>query len=140
MTPIVRHFMTESPHTIGHDQPLERAHELMRAHCIRHLPVLKGGKLVGLVSDRDLHLVETMTTVDRSTTRVDEAMTQDVYCAQATDSLFDVADEMAQHKYGSAVIVDDTVVVGVFTTTDALRTLAELRTVNAAAFRRTART
>lgn len=140
MTPVVRHFMTESPHTIGYDQQLERAHELMRIHRIRHLPVLKGGKLVGLASDRDLQFVESIANVDRSATRVDEAMTQDVYCAQATDSLFDVAAEMAQHRYGSAVIVDKAIVVGVFTTTDALRVLAELRTVNSAALRRSART
>src|SRR5690242_1905417 len=57
--PTVDRYMTPSPHTIGQDEPLSAAHELMRAHSIRHLPVLEGRALVGLVSLGDLHLLET---------------------------------------------------------------------------------
>ena len=60
----VRAFMTESPLTIGIDQPLRTAHDLMRRHHIRHLPVLRAGELVGMVSDRDLSLLELMPGVD----------------------------------------------------------------------------
>jgi acetoin utilization protein AcuB len=128
MKPTIRRYMTLSPHTIGQEQTLERAHEIMRAQKIRHLPVLQAGKLVGLLSQRDLHLIETLRDVDPKITTVAEAMTQDVYCVSPSASLLEVAGEMAEHKYGSAVIVDGPRVVGVFTTTDALRALIDIET------------
>ena len=128
MKPTIRRYMTLSPHTIGQEQTLERAHEIMRAQKIRHLPVLQAGKLVGLLSQRDLHLIETLRDVDPKETTVAEAMTQDVYCVSPSASLLEVASEMAEHKYGSAVIVDGPRVVGVFTTTDALRALIDIET------------
>ena len=128
----IRHFMTSSPCTIGQEQSLERAHEMMREHGIRHLPVLAAGKLVGLVSQRDLHMIETLRDVDQQNTTVGEAMSQDVYCAEPSTSVFQVAREMAEHKYGSVVICDGGRVVGVFTTTDALQVLASFELLAAA--------
>jgi acetoin utilization protein AcuB len=117
--------MTATPHSIGPDQPLSLAHDLMRQHRIRHLPVLDGGKLVGMVSLRDLHLVETFTDVDPDEVSVEEAMTPEPYAVSPTTPLEEVASEMAAHKYGSAVVLEGTKVVGVFTTVDACRALAD---------------
>jgi acetoin utilization protein AcuB len=116
--------MTRTPQLIGIEQPLRTAHDLMRANGIRHLPVLHGGKLVGIVSLRDLHLVETFRDVNTEEVRVEEAMTQDVYAVEPKTPLKEVVSEMAERKLGSAVVVEGTKVVGVFTTTDALDTLA----------------
>jgi acetoin utilization protein AcuB len=71
MKPSIRKYMSQSPHTIGREQTLNAAHDVMRRHGIRHLPVLEGGKLMGLVSQRDLHLIETLRDVDPAETRVD---------------------------------------------------------------------
>jgi acetoin utilization protein AcuB len=49
-----------------------------------------------------------------------------VYCVSPDAPLVEVAREMAEHKYGSAVVVEGPKVVGVFTTTDALRALVAL--------------
>lgn len=122
----VRGYMTPSPHTIGADQPLAVAHELMRAHHIRHLPVLSQGKLIGMVTERDLRLVESLPGVDATKVKVEEAMTPDPYAITPDCSLEWVAIEMAQHKLGSTVVVDHGKVVGVLTTVDALRALSEL--------------
>src|SRR6185369_17259753 len=102
------------------------AHELMRAHHIRHLPVLHGGKLIGLVSERDLHLVETLKDTDPERIPVEEAMTQDVYTVAPKTPLREVVREMAGRKLGSAVVVEGTKVIGVFTTVDALEMLGEV--------------
>lgn len=118
--------MTKTPHLIGDEQSLSTAHELMHRYGIRHLPVLHGGKLTGVVSLRDLHLVETLRDVDPTTVRVEEAMTQDVYAVNPKTPLKEVVREMAERKLGSAVVVEGTAVVGVFTTVDALDVLAEL--------------
>lgn len=119
-------FMTPAPHSIGSEQTLTAAHELMREHAIRHLPVLHGGKLVGLVSLRDLHLVETLKDVDPAQVTIDEAMTTDVYTVPSATPLRDVVRVMLESKVGSAVVVDGTRVSGVFTTTDALKALLHL--------------
>jgi len=115
--------MTPSPLTIGRDQTLATAHDLMHAHDIRHLPVLDGGVLVGIVTDRDLHLVESLAGTDPKSTLVEEAMTPDPYIVAADTPLRDVAKHMLEHKYGCAVVVDRGRVAGIFTTTDALRLL-----------------
>jgi acetoin utilization protein AcuB len=119
----VADYMTKSPAQIGAEQPLRLAHELMRKKRIRHLPVLTGGRLVGIVSLRDLHLVETLQGVDPSEVRVEEAMSPDVYCVAGDAPLQGVVREMAKRKLGSAVVTSGRKVVGVFTTIDALRAL-----------------
>lgn len=119
----VAEFMTVSPHTIGDDQPLDRAHAMMSEHRIRHLPVLHGGKLVGILSMGDLHLLETLAPEDLTNATVDEAMTRDPYVVAPDAPLSEVAATMAAHRYGTAIVARGTKVVGIFTTTDALRAL-----------------
>lgn len=122
----VRAFMTASPHTIGHDQPLATAHEMMRRHGIRHLPVLDAGKLVGILSDRDLSFVETLSDVDPAKTPVSEAMSSEVLAVSPETPLAEVAKEMVRKKCGSAVVSEGGKVVGIFTTIDAMQALATL--------------
>lgn len=124
--PKVDKYMTKSPHTIGIDQPLAQAHAMMGKHRIRHLPVLDGGKLVGVLTDRDLHLVETLKDVDPETVAVEDAMSTNVYAVTPHVPLDEVAAEMAEHKYGCAIVIDNNHVVGVLTTVDIARALAEL--------------
>jgi acetoin utilization protein AcuB len=119
----VSEYMTRSPASIGAEQPLSVAHDLMRKKRIRHLPVLHGGKLVGIVSLRDLHLVETLEGVTPDRVSVEEAMSPDVYCVTSDAPLKGVVREMARRKLGSAIVTRGTKVVGVFTTVDALRAL-----------------
>lgn len=123
----VGEWMTSQPHTIGDDQTLASARERMHHWQVRHLPVLHGGHLVGVLSERDIHLAEALPDVDVTRVRVDEAMTADPWTTRATAPLAEVAAMMAERRIGTAIIVDaDERVVGVFTTTDALRALAEL--------------
>lgn len=120
----VKRFMTPSPHTIGHDQPLTAAHEIMRQHDIRHLPVLDGGRLAGVVSQRDLYLIESLKDVDPEHVSVSEAMSTEVFTVDPNTTIRKIVSEMAVHKYGSAVVIESDKVVGVFTTTDALGVFA----------------
>ena len=133
----VERFMTHCPHTIGHDQPLSAAHEMMRRYGIRHLPVLQGGKLVGMLSQRDLHFIETLSDVDPEKVPVSDAMSTETYTVGPRSSLRKVAAEMADHRYGSAVVVDKDRVIGILTTVDGMRALsiqlAERRSEQAAA-------
>ena len=118
--------MSAVPVTIGIDQPMTAAHQLMREHRIRHLPVLAGGRLVGVVSDRDLHLVETLRDVDPDKVAVEDALSPDPYTVAPETPLDEVVQTMADRKLGSALVVRGTRVVGIFTTVDALHALAAL--------------
>jgi acetoin utilization protein AcuB len=124
--PTIRMHMTTAPHGIGADQPLALAHQLMKKHDIRHLPVLDGGVLVGMLTERDLHLIETLRDVDPKTLTVEEAMSSEIYSVSPDAALDEVVTTMAERKLGSAVIMDHGHVVGIFTTVDACRTLASL--------------
>ncbi len=126
MTRTVSEFMTKQAHTIEVHQPLAQAHKVMREHGFRHLPVLEGGKLVGVVSQGDLHLIETLKGVTVDEVSVEEAMSQGVYTVPPSAPLGEVAAQMAEHRYGSAVVVEKARVVGIFTTSDALRALSQL--------------
>ena len=119
----IRQFMTPSPHSVTRDQSLAYAQDRMRDLGARHLPVLEKGKLVGILEQRTASFVESLRDVDPETLTVEAAMSVDVYVVHPDTPLTEVAHSMAEHKYGCAVIVDETHVVGIFTTVDALRAL-----------------
>ncbi len=124
--PTIQKYMTTTPHSIGVEQPLSRAHTMMREHGIRHLPVLHGGKLMGILTDRDLGLVESLVDVDPSKVAVEDAMSSAVYAVQPETPLDEVVGRMGEAKYGSAVVMQNEKVVGIFTTVDVCRAFAEL--------------
>jgi acetoin utilization protein AcuB len=126
--PTVRDFMTTAPETIAADLTLAQARERMFQLQARHLPVVENEALVGILSDRDIALVEAVFG-DLARTPVRQAMTPQPFTCGPAAHLHAVAAEMAANKYGSAIVVDRDHpgrVLGVFTTTDALRALAEL--------------
>jgi len=121
--PTVDQFMTSSVHTIGSDQSLSLAHEMMNRYRIRHLPVLDGGELVGIVSQRDLYFVEALGDTPPADIRVEEAMTRDVFETTREAPLAKVASTMLKRKLGCAVVTQRGSVVGVFSTIDGLKAL-----------------
>lgn len=124
--PTIQKYMSTSPHTIGQDQTMTLAHRMMREHHIRHLPVLQEARIVGIISDRDLNLIESLGDVDPKVVTVFEAMTPDPYVVEPDVALDEVVSTMAEKKYGCAVVVQHNKVVGIFTTVDACRAFAEL--------------
>lgn len=124
--PTIQKYMTYVPKTIGFDQTLAHAEDVMRKLHVRHLPVLDGGKLVGLLSDRDIKLVCGFKDVDPQTMKVEEAYTPEPFVIQASAPLDEVVEIMAEKKYGSALVMDNNKLVGIFTDVDALRALSDL--------------
>ncbi len=124
-TPI-ESVMTVLPYTVGTDQTIEYAQRLMTEHHIRHLPVLRGSSLEGIVSERDLALAAGFDGVDPGTATVEEAMMPVPYTVGRKASLGEVVQEMADRKIGSALIVHDHKVAGIFTVTDAVALFARM--------------
>jgi acetoin utilization protein AcuB len=127
LMPTLSFYMTRQPWTVGKGALMAEAHRLMREHHVRHLPVLEAGELVGIVSERDLHLIETLPDADPEEVTVEEAMVPDVYSAGLDTPIDEVLEYMADRKLGSAVVVDrEGKVQGIFTTIDALQFFADV--------------
>lgn len=124
--PQVQKYMTYVPKSIGFDRPLQQALDTMRELRIRHLPVLQGGELVGVLTDRDINLVLSLKDTDPQSTTVEEAYTPDPYFTSPGAPLNEVAARMAEKKYGCALVVENGKLVGIFTEIDALKALADL--------------
>jgi acetoin utilization protein AcuB len=122
----ISNVMRPCPYFIEQDQAMSAAHAIMRRHGIRHLPVCEHGKLVGLVSSGDLHLVETIDGVNPDDVAVKEAMTPNPYQVHPSAPLRDVVRTMAEQKYGCVLVTQGAEIVGIFTIVDALHAFAEL--------------
>lgn len=120
----IKDVMTPQPITIGRNQTLAIAHEMMRQHHCHHLPVLEHGDLVGILSQRDLYFLESLSGVDVEIDKVEDAMTQDTYAVKPDAKLGEVCARMADEKIGCAVIIERDRVAGIFTSSDALRILS----------------
>lgn len=109
------------------DAAVVEAQDLMVDHEIRHLPVVDAGRLVGIVSDRDLAALENDADAARlaSSCRVREICALDHYAVPPETPLDDVLLHMAERRIGSVLVAEAEKVVGVFTATDACRVFAE---------------
>lgn len=124
--PSVQKYMTTTPTSLNPGDTLAHAHSLMRELKIRHLPVCEGDQVVGLLSDGDLFRAESLHDADPNKLKASDVMGKNPYTVSPQAPLDEVVQEMARKKYGSAVVVDNHKVVGVFTATDALGAFAEL--------------
>jgi len=120
--------MTTVPQTIDSKQSLGAAEELMRRLGVRHLPVVAGQKVLGIVSERDMTMYRGLLTGEDA----DNALVEDI--CQSADNLTvspfaplgDVVADMAERRLDSAVVVDNGKVVGIFTAVDAMVALTEI--------------
>jgi acetoin utilization protein AcuB len=124
--PTIQKFMTCDPVSINGRSSIAEAQDLMKEKNIRHLPVMDGAKVIGIVSDRDIHQVTSLVDVNPNKLAVEDICQTHVYTASPETPLNVVADEMAQHHYGSAVVVQNGKLVGIFTTVDACVALSKV--------------
>ncbi|MEN9723581.1 MAG: hypothetical protein RJB38_1567 [Pseudomonadota bacterium] len=123
--PLIQKFMTPMPHTVGRDIPIKTAITMMREHRIRHLPVQEGGKLIGVLTDRDIKLAASFEGSEDLV--AEEVMTPDPYTVSPETPADTVAREMAEHKWGCAIVQQSNgKVVGIFTAVDGMRVLGEM--------------
>jgi len=111
--------MKSNPVTVREDEPLSMAQSLMAWNAIRHLPVLRQGRLSGILSERDL-LAYRARESDWKRARVSDAMTPAPQFAYPDDSLTEVAGRMATARIGALPVVEEGSLVGLITTTDVL--------------------
>ncbi len=131
----VREIMMGSPVTLRPDATLELAHNLISLGRIRHLPVLDGGRLVGLLSERDLiggvsNRILRLTPRGRATLLKDElvrnVMKKRVVTVTPETPIKEAARLMAEKKIGCLPVLRDGSLVGLVTATNVLRYFAAL--------------
>jgi acetoin utilization protein AcuB len=125
LMPTVRRYMTREPYSVSSTETLARARTLMRLHQIRHLPVVDGSKLVGVVSDRDVAVVEAVPGIDLAHVEISRVM-EPALTAWSEEAIDEVSLKMASQRRDCVVIHSGHGVAGVFTATDALQALADI--------------
>ena len=135
MKPLVREFMSTELETLSPHSTLKEAVTLEARHKIRHIPVLEDGKLVGIVTDRDLKraMPSLLSNLDRaeyervmSTTSVSQIMTRSPHTIAPTTTLQDAARLISEKRYGALPVVADGVLVGIISQNDILRALLKI--------------
>ena len=132
---VVHDIMMGSPVTLGPDDTLELASNVISLGRIRHIPVVEDGRLVGLVSERDLlgtaagrlfGLKQKSKSALLKTVPIKDVMKKRVVTVAADTPIKDAAHLMADKKIGCVPVVDDRTLVGLVTTTNILRYVEEL--------------
>jgi acetoin utilization protein AcuB len=127
--PTVGQYMTRAPVTVDEGLLLGDAAERMAIDNIRHLVVLDAlGHVVGVLSAGDVAVALSLPGAHGERLRVRDAMSDNPYVCGPAVPIGDVALAMEAHRWGCAIVLEGDEVVGVFTTTDALRALRELAT------------
>lgn len=124
--PPIKSVMTPFPHWIEVDEPLARARDVMAEHEIRYLPVMERGKLVGVLTEKDMRKAETSGGTDGDDTLVKDVCDLEAYVVGLSEPLDHVLSEMADKHIGSALVVKDGKLAGIFTLTDACRCFEKL--------------
>lgn len=126
---VVAQIMSEAVVTVTPDSSIGVAIELMREGGFHRLPVVEEGRLLGIVTDRDLRQATNSPLVLRErwysdflleAIKVRSCMTPDPIAVAPTDSVLDAVRLLRQHQIGGLPVVLEGAVVGIVTTTDIL--------------------
>jgi acetoin utilization protein AcuB len=129
----VRDIMTRTTETASPDETVLEARDRFREGGFRHLPVVEDGRLLGVVSDRDVLRAagpslglnefepDVGTNIDRP---LREIMTRDVVTADPLMSVEEAADTMLRYEVSALPVLDEGRLVGILTTADVLRLTA----------------
>jgi acetoin utilization protein AcuB len=126
--PAVGVAMTPFPHFVHSDDSAISVEMLMQEHGIRHIPVQEKGHVMGLISERDLHRLANpaLPQVDKATIRARDILLPDLFIVEMDTPLDQVVTSMAERHIGCAIVVKHEKLVGILSTTDICRALAQV--------------
>lgn len=124
----VNQYMTHLPVECEQIQTVADAESLMADHHVRHLPVMSGLRIQGIVTRSGLLQKRLEHGEALDAMLLEDVCEKDVLTVSPVAKVSEVVEQMLARRVGSAVVVDGEYVVGVFTTTDSLKLLRELLT------------
>lgn len=124
--PAIKSVMTPFPFSVELGDPVTKAREMMSVHEIRHLPVVEDGRLIGVISQRDLlGSLESAALPLSPGLRVVDIPREETHVVDLSEPLDRVLMYMAQHRIGATLVTKDGRLAGIFTLTDACTSFAE---------------
>jgi CBS domain-containing protein len=130
----VRDLMTQNPTTLDRNETLDLAESIMNLGRVRHMPVVEDGKVIGILSQRDLFRSALITSLGfgRKTTgalmktiKIKEIMTEKVVTISPDASVKEAARQMMEKKIGCLPVLEGDRLVGIVTETDMLQYVVE---------------
>lgn len=133
-TPVSK-IMTSDLITLNSIDDLTTAEELFKENDIRHIPVVQGEEIIGMLSQTDLLRVSYAETIQEYETEVgvvlnsiftiEQVMTKNVVTVKATDTIKEVAEILSKREFHALPVVENNSLVGIVTTTDLIKYLLE---------------
>jgi len=124
---LISRWMTRNPISIASGQSLDEARQMMDKGHFRRLPVVDDGRLVGIITDRDLRLEEYRQPIDQlKHIRVHLLMSRHVITATPEMLLDQAVNIFIKYKVGGFPVMDNGKLVGIITTSDLLRAFGEV--------------
>lgn len=126
--PAIKGVMTPFPYSIGVDERLNAARLMMEERNIRHLPVIDGPRLAGVISDREIELALTpgIGGPDQQRLRVGDVCGRKPYIVELSEPLDSVLLRMASDHVDVALVVKEGRLAGIFTLTDVCRSYGRM--------------
>lgn len=123
----IQEFTTPYPVTAREDSSIEELLDIVKNIKVRHIPIMSDGKVIGIVSERDLRIASALSTREKFLVRAEDLMTPNPITFKGDTSIEDVITEMAEKKIGSVLVANEKGdLKGIFTVTDALDVLIEI--------------
>lgn len=131
----VSEIMTKNIIAVNRTDDLETAERLFKQHHIRHIPVVSGDVIIGMLSYTDLLRISFADATNEDDTDVDtvvynlftidQVMTKNIVMVSSITSIKDVAEILAEREFHALPVVDEGKLVGIVTTTDLINYLID---------------
>jgi acetoin utilization protein AcuB len=124
----VSELMTPVPHSVTADQTISQARERMRALGVRHLPVTQEGEVVGVLSERELNVLNDWPGFDADTRTVGDVVSGAPCLVEPDASFHSALASMSKGKADCCVVIDEGRTVGILTSSDLMLLLSSMLT------------
>ncbi|MFQ3239395.1 MAG: CBS domain-containing membrane protein [Olleya marilimosa] len=129
----VSDIMTKNVITLNTTDDLEKAENLFKLHNIRHIPVVSGEAIIGMLSYTDLLRISFADATDEQDSDVDtvvynmftieQVMAKNLISVSSSTTIKEVAELLSKKEFHALPVVDNNVLVGIVTTTDLINYL-----------------